>query len=61
MSEPFYWNRPVYMPAEMCSPDGWYQWTDRGLIYLGDSPDGPVFNSDQGEYCDPERNDEHDL
>jgi len=35
MSEPFYWTRPEGYPAELCSDEGWYQWTERGLVYLG--------------------------
>lgn len=29
---PFYWVKPY---ADNCAPTGWYQWTKRGLVYLG--------------------------
>ena len=31
---PFYWTR-VNDPRS--APSGWYQWTERGLVYLGGS------------------------
>ena len=33
-SRPFYWTKPY---DEGCAPSGWYQWTERGLVYLGES------------------------
>lgn len=33
---PFYWTRVHDDPA-VSAPSGWYQWTERGLIYLGES------------------------
>jgi hypothetical protein len=32
---PFYWTRPAGYPPEQCAEEGWYQWTERGLVYLG--------------------------
>jgi phage-related protein len=37
--EPFYWTRPEGYPAEQCAEEGWYQWTRRGLVYLGTTAD----------------------
>ena len=31
---PFYWTAPN---DGDCAPTGWYQWTSRGLVYLGEN------------------------
>lgn len=31
----FYWTIPAGYPPEQCADEGWYQYTPRGLIYLG--------------------------
>lgn len=33
---PFYWSK-VHDDPSISAPSGWYQWTERGLIYLGES------------------------
>lgn len=34
--KPFYWVQPPQPGDEWyVAPTGWYQWTERGLIYLG--------------------------
>jgi hypothetical protein len=33
-SKPFYWTAPA---STGCAPSGWYQWTEAGLIYIGES------------------------
>jgi hypothetical protein len=38
---PFYWTKPY---DTGCAPSGWYQWTKRGLIYLGES----ILDDDRG-------------
>ena len=35
MSKPFYWTKVAEPP--LSAPSGWYQWTDSGLKYLGES------------------------
>lgn len=33
---PFYWTK-VHDDPKVSAPSGWYQWTERGLVYLGES------------------------
>jgi len=35
-SAPFYWTR-VHEDPKVSAPSGWYQWTERGLVYLGET------------------------
>lgn len=35
-SRPFYWTA-VSPNRSDSAPSGWYQWTERGLIYLGET------------------------
>jgi hypothetical protein len=34
--KPFYWVK-VHDDPKVSAPSGWYQWTERGLVYLGES------------------------
>lgn len=34
--KPFYWTR-VHDDLTVSAPSGWYQWTESGLAYLGES------------------------
>lgn len=34
-TKPFWWSPPIWLQVQLCAPPGWYQWTERGLIYLG--------------------------
>lgn len=42
--EPFYWTRPERFPADQCADEGWYVWTDRGLVYLGTMADNTMLD-----------------
>jgi hypothetical protein len=35
-SSPFYWTKADDDP-KVSAPSGWYQWTESGLVYLGES------------------------
>jgi hypothetical protein len=36
-TRPFYWTNPYKSPHALSAPDGWWQWTEEGLVYLGES------------------------
>lgn len=36
-ARPFYWTAPNCYRACDCAPTGWYQRTERGLVYLGET------------------------
>jgi hypothetical protein len=35
-AKPFYWTK-VHDDPKVSAPSGWYQWTDSGLKYLGET------------------------